>query len=133
MSVTLRRIADAIEAILEDKVPEIPWQYAVLGPVFPKTLTGYICCNEIKYDPFVKSDNIAVADFAIQIICPNTQKGDATAVENYAMKVRETLGAERTLDGWAEDSSVQAIVFGTPAGSQNIGIAVIDFTVKYEE
>lgn len=135
MGVTLRQVSDAIEAILEDQVPGIEWKQAVLGPVFPKTLTGFICCDSISYEPFTKGDAIAEATFGIQIICPNP-KGNpqATApVEDYAMQVRDVLAKEWMLDNWAEDSSVEKITFATPAGMPSVGVAIIEFHVKYEE
>ena len=47
--VTLRQVSDALMAILSDRVPEIPWKAAVMGPSFPKGLTGFVCCDEVDY------------------------------------------------------------------------------------
>ena len=133
--VTLRQVSDALMAILSDRVPEIPWKAAVMGPSFPKGLTGFVCCDEVDYEPFVKGDRIAEAVFGIQIICPNPKgkETDTTLVEDYAMKVRRVLAEEWTLDNWAVDSTVNSITFATPAGLSSIGIAIIKYTVGYEE
>lgn len=131
--VTLRQVSDAIEAILAELVPEIPWETGIMGPAFPKSVKGYICCNGIKYEPFVKTDPESVAEFSLTIINPNPAKdpGNTTQVEDYAMKVREVLDQEYTLDGWAVDSSVESITFGTPQGISTIGAAVLQFLVKF--
>ena len=135
MGVTLRQVSDAIEAILADQVPEIEWKAAILGPVFPKTLTGYICCDNIEYGAFTKKEDLVEATFAIQIICPNPKDdSEATApVEDYAMKVRKVLADNWELDGWAEESAVKTITFATPAGMATVGAAILEFHVKYEE
>lgn len=135
MGTTLRQVSDAIEAILEDKIPDIEWKAAVLGPVFPKTLTGYICCDSVDYNVDTKGADTAEATFAIQIICPNPKENPEGTeyVENYAMQVRETLAEEWDLDGWARDSSVEKITFATPAGISSVGVAILEFHVQYEE
>lgn len=135
MVVSFRRVADALEAILEDRVPEVVWKTAIAGPVFPKQLTGYLCCDSIEYSPYVKGESITEAVFLIEIICPNPKEApdSTTPVEDIAMKVREVLAEERTLDGWAEDSSVYKITFATPAGMNATGAAILEYHVKYEE
>lgn len=134
-AVTFRRVADALQAILEEEVPEVPWRYEVLGPVFPKDPTGFIACDEMNYKPFNKGDALAEATFGIQIIYPNPnkQQENAANVEDLAVKVRRVLTNNNTLDGWAVDSTVERIVFGAAAGNNRIGTALLSFTVKYEE
>ena len=131
--VTLRQVSDAIEAILSDMVPDIPWKTGIMGPAFPKSVTGYICCNGVRYQPFVKEDSESIAEFSLTIISPNPagDPGNTTLVEDYAMKVRAVLDQEYTLDGWAVDSSVESITFGTPQGISTIGAAVLRFLVKF--
>lgn len=132
----LREVSDALEAILEDKVPEIAWKQAVMGPTYPKALTGFICCDKIEYNQTEKTgEPQATATFALQIISPNPKSDptNTTMIEDYATKVKAVLGEERTLDGWALDSAVKSIQFATPAAVTNIGIAIIEFVVKIEE
>lgn len=131
--VTLRQVSDAIEAILSDLVPDIPWRTGIMGPAFPKSVTGYICCNGVRYQPFVKEDSESIAEFSLTIISPNPagDPSNTTLVEDYAMKVRAVLDQEYTLDGWAVDSSVESITFGTPQGISTIGAAVLRFLVKF--
>ncbi len=130
---TLRQVSDAIAAILSDLVPSIPWQVSIMGPAYPKTTTGYICCDEVKYKPFAKDDDEAVAEFSLTILSPNPKSDptNTTIIEDYAMKVRDVLNKNNKLDGWALDSSVESITFGTPAGISAIGVAVIQFLVKF--
>lgn len=132
----LREVTDALEAILEDEAPEVRWKQAVLGPTYPKGLTGYICCDKIEYEQTSKAGTPqATATYAIQIISPNPKSDptNTTIIEDYAAKVKEILDKERTLDGWALDSAVKSIQFATPAAVSNIGIAIIEFLVKIEE
>ncbi len=131
---SLRRITDALLSILEDRVPDIPWKVSIMGATFPKKLTGFIICDEVRYSPYDKDERIAEATFGLQIICPNA-RGDTntTVVEDYAMAVRNVLAEEYRLDDWAQDSYVESIVFGTAKGVTNIGTAVITYIVKYEE
>lgn len=131
--VTLRNVSDAIQAILEDKVKDIEWKQAVMGPIFPKTLTGFICCDEVTFDPATKIEPLAKAVYGVQIVCPNPSKDTSTTlVEDYAMATMEALRGEPKLDGWAVDSNVESITFGTPAGNATIGIAIIKLSVMYE-
>ncbi len=132
----LREVSDALEAILEDRASEIVWKQAVLGPTYPKELTGYICCDKIEYSQVEKTgEPQATATFALQIISPNPKSDptNTTMIEDYATKVKGVLDEERTLDGWALDSAVKSIQFATPAAVTNIGIAIIEFVVKIEE
>lgn len=135
MTTALRNVSEAIEAILSNEVAEIPWKTGIMGPQFPKELTGFICCDEIQYHALDKEESMVTATFAVQIICPNPKDDpqNTTAVEDYAMKVRQVLAKERKLDGWASDSYVDSITFATPAGTTSIGIAILKFVVNYEE
>ncbi|AXB81780.1 hypothetical protein ACG98G_00205 [Megasphaera hexanoica] len=130
-----RQIANEITAILEDEFPDMTWKSAVLGPAYPKTLTGYVCCDTITFDPFTKSKKQASATFTIEVICPNPkEKADNTQyIEDLAMEINDVLTENKTIDGWADDSRVEKIVFATPAGRPEIGIAIFTFTVEYEE
>lgn len=130
---TLRQVSDAIAAILTDLVPEIPWQVSIMGPSYPKTTTGFICCDEVKYEAFAKDESEAMAEFSLTILSPNPKSDptNTTIIEDYAMKVRDVLTKESKLYGWALDSSVESITFGTPAGISAIGVAVMKFLVKF--
>ena len=134
MGVTLQQVTDALEAILEDRVSEVKWEVSLMGPRFPKETTGYIICDEVSYEDFTKGNPIARATFGIQIICPNPKKEiDIQTVEKVAMKVRQALAEEYTLDDWAMDSKVNSVLFGTAPGQKSIGMAILDYTVDYEE
>lgn len=130
----LRRISDEIEAILAEELPNVEWIPATLGAVFPKVLSGFICCDEIIYEPQTKTNRITTAYFIIELICPNPVREEADQqVENLAVRVREILENNPTLDGWAEYSNINRIQFGTPAGSAAIGAAIMEFEVKFIE
>lgn len=130
---TLRQVSDAIAAILTNLVPEIPWQVSIMGPSYPKAITGFICCDEVQYKAFAKDEDEATAEFSLTILSPNPKidPTNTTIIEDYAMKVRGVLEQERKLDGWALDSSVESITFGTPAGISAIGVAIIRYLVKF--
>jgi len=119
---------------LAEEIPGVEWKQSTLGAVFPKTLTGFICCDEIIYEPQTKLNCITTAYFIIEIICPNPVREVADQeIEDIAAKVREILDANATLDGWAEQSNVNRIQFGTPAGNQTIGAALMELEVKFIE
>lgn len=130
-----RMIANEIVEILKDEFPDMVWKSAVLGPSYPKELTGYVCCDTITFEPYSKKSRQALAVFTIEIICPNPKnKADDTQyIEDLAMEVKDVLCENRTIDGWAQDSCIDKIVFATPAGRPDIGIAIFSFTVEYEE
>lgn len=132
-----RQVTNELYEILKDEVPEISnWKQEVLGPAYPKELTGFICCDTVEYAPFSKGMREATAVYTIEIICPNPKghEQDTAPVEDLAMKVKGVLANNETLDGWAKSSFVNKIVFGTPAGqSSSIGIAVFSFTVTFLE
>ncbi|SUP42249.1 hypothetical protein [Veillonella criceti] len=128
--IPISRISDAIDAILSEKLPHIPFKQEVLGPTYPKELTAYICCDTISYEKQNKGCEIGMATYTIQIICPNP-KGITNEIEGYAMDVCEVLRNEYTLDDWAMDSHVKKVIFATPAGISTIGVAVITLEVEY--
>lgn len=130
-----RKIADEIQAILSEEFPDVVWRTAVLGPTYPKELTGYICCDSITFEPYHKIRRQASATFTIEIIAPNPrgQEMDAQYLEDLAMEVKDVLTENATIDGWAEDSNVDKVVFATPAGIANIGLAIFQFTVNYSD
>ena len=48
-----RQVTNELYEILKDEVPEISnWKQEVLGPAYPKELTGFICCDTVEYAPF---------------------------------------------------------------------------------
>lgn len=130
-----RQIANEICEILKDEFPDMVWLNAVSGPAYPKELTGYICCDSITYEPFSKGKRQASAVFTIEIISPNPKgkEADAQYIEDLAMEVDEVLRENETIDGWAESSNVDKILFATPAGMTSIGLAIFQFTVTYTE
>lgn len=130
-----RQIANEICEILKDEFPDMVWLNAVSGPAYPKELTGYICCDSITYELFSKEKRQASAVFTIEIISPNPKgkETDAQYIEDLAMEVDEVLRENETIDGWAESSNVDKILFATPAGMTNIGLAIFQFTVTYTE
>lgn len=134
MGVTLRHVTDALEAVLEDRVKGIDWTVSIMGATYPKKTTGYIICDGVSYENFRKEEQIAKATFGIQIICPNPKKEVHTEiVEDLAMQVRQVLKEEYDLDGWVMDSSVNRVDFATAKGLPYIGVAIIEYEVKYEE
>ncbi len=58
---------------------------------------------------------------------------DAQYLEDLAMEVKDVLTENATIDGWAEDSNVDKVVFATPAGIVNIGLAIFSFIVNYAD
>lgn len=85
-----RMIANEIVEILKDEFPDMVWKSAVLGPSYPKELTGYVCCDTITFEPYSKKSRQASAVFTIEIICPNPKnKADDTQyIEDLAMEVK---------------------------------------------
>lgn len=133
--ITLSKITDAIDAILSEELPAIPWKQEVLGPVFPKTVTGYICCDSVEYGLMDKLTPTAKAVYTIEIISPNPKGKEYSTnlIEGYAMDARDILRNNERLDGWAIKSAVNKIIFATPSGIANIGVAVMEFEVVFED
>ncbi len=61
------------------------------------------------------------------------KNGGNHRIENHAIEVRKALDAHRTLNGLARRSDVEQILFGSPQGSANIGVALITYTVEFYE
>lgn len=127
----LQDVSNEIEKILKKECPDIPWMRTVMGPIFPKSLQGFIFCDEVNYDPFDKLGCKATAEFTIEIICPNP-KDISDEVEEKALTVRNVLQEYDTLHDLAEDSYVKKIIFATPAGMTDVGVAIIQFVVIYD-
>ena len=127
----LHQIGDAIAAILADEQPEIPWRQEVLGPVFPKALTGYICCDSVEFTATSKLSTKAKAVYLIQIISPNAT-AETSRIEDLAMMTRKVLARNSALDNWADHGFVSQIIFGTAAGNNKIGTALLTYEVQFD-
>jgi hypothetical protein len=128
----LHRISDELLAILKEEVPDIPWTESVIGPSFPQTLTGYICCDTVEYESYTKQAAAANALYTIEIICPDPQHMNSVRqVETLAIQVKDVLRKNGNIDGWALSSMVNRIVFATPAGMKHVGVAIMEFAVRF--
>lgn len=131
---TLHNISNYILELLKQEMPEIKWEEKVLGAVFPKETTGLVYCDSLEFQNTGKTISEAKAVYGIDIICPNP-KGEelkTRPVENMALHIREILAKDYSLGGWALNSSVDRIIFGTPAGMNTVGRALILYTVEFE-
>ena len=61
---------------------------------------------------------------------PKGEELKTRPVENMALHIREILAKDYSLGGWALNSSVDRIIFGTPAGMNTVGRALILYTVE---
>ena len=128
---TLHNISNYILELLKQEMPEIKWEEKVLGAVFPKEMTGLVYCDSLEFQDAGKMMSKAKAVYGIDIICPNP-KLKTRPVENMALHIREILAKDYSLGGWALNSSVDRIIFGTPAGMNTVGRALILYTVEFE-
>ena len=115
-------------------MPEIKWEEKVLGAFFTKETTGLVYSDSMDFQNTGKTISKAKAVYGIDIICPNP-KGEelkTRPVENMALRVREILTKDYSLGGWALYSWVDRIIFGTPAGMNTVGRALIMYTVEFE-
>lgn len=114
-------------------MPQVAWKAAVMGPVYPKVLTGFICCDAVQYERFTKEHNKATAVYVLRLICPNPKDMELATepIEDMAMQVKEILRDNPTIDGWARDSFVNLIQFGTPTGMPTIGEAILQLVVDF--
>lgn len=105
-----------------------------MGPSYPKAITGFICCDEVQYKAFAKDEDEATAEFFSDNPQPKPKERPYQHDNHRGLcyeSARHVLEQERKLDGWALDSSVESITFGTPAGISAIGVAVIRYLVKF--
>lgn len=131
--VNLARITDALYAILKDEVNGVTWEISPMGAKFQSGRRGYISCDEVEYSPLTKGGENARATFLLEVIDPNPPKTETEAIETLAMHIRKRLKTNETLDGWARSSRVRKIMFGSPAGHPNIGAALFEYEVNFEE
>ncbi len=128
---TLHNVSNYIIELLRQEMNEVIWEEKTLGAVFPKELTGFIYCDSLEFLDIGKSNMKAKAVYGIDIICPNP-KMQTRPIEQLALKTRKILTSDFTLGNWALTSSVERIVFGTPAGMNTIGRALLLYTVYFE-
>lgn len=131
---TLHNISNYLLEFLKQEMPEIKWEEKVLGAVFPKETTGLIYCDSLEFQNTGKTISKAKAVYGIDIICPNPKntEPETRTIENMALNVRQILTKDYSLGGWALFSSVDRIIFGTPAGMNTVGRALIMYTVEFE-
>ena len=131
---TFQRIAEELQSVLEEGLPGIPWKQEMLGGAFPKDMAGYFFCDRIDYKRLTEAQRVTIATFTIELVCANPVKnGGNHRIENHAIEIRKALDAHRTLNGLARRSDVEQILFGSPQGSANIGVALITYTVEFYE
>lgn len=129
----LHEVANALNAILMDEVPEIPWVERVQGLNVPTELEGTFSCNGVTFSRSTVTSTECKADYVLYIIDPSEGKDDPRYIETLALKVRDVLSANSTLDNYATNSYVSGITFGTSRGGEgDISAAILKLTILFE-
>lgn len=121
-------VTEALLRILQDEAPEVSWNMAVTGAKRGKEVEGTVTCDRIRFEDEGKGEREATAEYSIYILDARSLE----SVDALADKVESILTANATLDNWATDSRVKMLVFGAPQGRPNVGLALIDFEVKFD-
>ena len=128
----LHEVANALMNLLNDTLPDIPWQERVIGLQIPKELTGSFCCTGIDFKRVDKTTTECVAKYTVYIIDPTVNRVEPRNVETLALQIRDVLTKNNDLDGWAIDSVVDSIAFATAGGRNDVGAAIIEYTIIFD-
>lgn len=114
----------AIRELLEEAVPEIPWNEEVKGPALSNETEGTIAADKVTFSGQDKEDEEGVITFMIYIVVPDQTEN---RLETLSRKVRKVLNEADFMDG-----HVASITFGIAQGQRgrNPGTAVLEYLVK---
>lgn len=114
----------AIRELLEEAVPEIPWNEEVKGPALSNKAEGTIAADKVTFSGQDKEDEEGVITFMIYIVVPDQTE---IRLETLSRKVRKVLNEADFMDG-----HVASIEFGIAKGQRgrNPGTAVLEYLVK---
>ena len=93
----------AIRELLEEAVPEIPWNEEVKGPALSNETEGTIAADKVTFSGQDKEDEEGVITFMIYIVVPDQTE---IRLETLSRKVRKVLNEADFMDGmWRLSSS----------------------------
>lgn len=123
----LTGLSAAILSILEQAVPDISWVHEMKGASIPAVPMGTVSADEIRYESKTKFSDMATVSFSIYLIVPEPSELN---VEQLAMSVKQTLSDHYDVDGYAYNSFVRRIIFGTAPGVKQAGAALLVYDVE---
>lgn len=124
-----QEVTDAIERILKDEIPEIPWTVLVKGFKRSKQTEGTISCDEVSFSDEAKGERTARAIYSI---CAISGAADDVNIDFIADKLDEVILNNPTLDDWATTAKITQILFGVAQGGVEAGAFIATLDVTYD-
>ncbi len=123
-----QEVTDAIERILTDELPEIPWTVLVKGLKRSKQTEGTISCDEVTYSYEAKGCRNARATYSLCVL----SAGDGVDIDAIADRLDAVILKNPTLDNWATTARITQILFGVAQGRDEAGVFVATLDVTYD-
>lgn len=123
-----QEVTDAIERILKDELPEVPWTVLVKGIKRSKQTEGTISCDEVNFSFDAKGSRNARALYSISAIA----SGDSVDIDALADNLDKVILNNPTLDNWATTARITQIFFGVAQGREEAGAFIACLDVTYD-
>lgn len=123
-----QEVTDAIERILKDELPEVPWTVLVKGIKRSKQTEGTISCDEVNFSFDAKGSRNARALYSISAIA----SGDSVDIDALADNLDKVILNNPTLDNWATTARITQIFFCVAQGREEAGAFIAYLDVTYD-
>ena len=123
-----QEVTDAIERILKDELPEVPWTVLVKGIKRSKQTEGTISCDEVNFSFDAKGSRNARALYSISAIA----SGNSVDIDALADNLDKVILNNPTLDNWATTARITQIFLGVAQGREEAGAFIAYLDVTYD-
>ena len=123
-----KAITAAIIELLAKALPDIRWQQRISGAGRGKDVEGSVTNDRIAYHYDDKESLVATAVYHIYIVDANSTEN----VDELADVAFKALNDD-DLDGIAVVGEIKRIIYGSPQGKPQAGIALLEYEVTYYE
>lgn len=120
----LSELTEKVRSYLEECLPDMVWDKHYKGATIPNVLTGTVSAGTMEFEETVKGADIAIVTFFIYLIDPSSENG----VDDIAMKVRQYLMDNDTLDDTVQHGVISKMEFGAVTGKA--GACLLTYKVK---
>lgn len=123
-----KAITAAIIGLLAEVLPDVSWQERISGAARSKAVEGSVTNDRISYRYDDKDCLVATGLYYIYIVDANSVE----SVDEMSDTAFKALNDE-DLGGMAIVGDVKRVIYGTPQGKPQVGVALLEYEVTYYE
>lgn len=123
-----KEVTAAILKLLSEALPNIRWQQRISGAGRSKDVEGSVTNDRTDYRYDDKDSLVATAVYYVYIVDANSTE-NVDEMADTAFKVLN----DDDLDGIAVVGEVKRIIYGSPQGRPQAGVALLEYEVTYYE